>query len=103
MACPNENNKIAKRDEKIGKYNRLCFELWEQRERYTVKKTPATTRCLGGGMKELKEGIRQVFEYDNNDKELESTSREMQNTVLWENKSLIRKVLFGLLTWGASI
>ena len=63
-----------------------------------MKKTPATTRCLGGGKKELKEGIRQVFEYDNNDKELESTSREMQNTVLWENKSLIRKVLFGLLT-----
>ena len=26
MACPNENNKIDKRDEKIGKYNRLYFE-----------------------------------------------------------------------------
>ena len=27
MACPNEYNKIAKQDEKIAKYNRLCFEL----------------------------------------------------------------------------
>ena len=27
MVCPNEYNKIAKGDEKIGKYNSLCFEL----------------------------------------------------------------------------
>ena len=26
---------------------------------------------LGGGMKELKETMRQIFEYDNNDKKLE--------------------------------
>ena len=31
MACPNEYNKIVKQDEKIGKYNRLCFELRERR------------------------------------------------------------------------
>ena len=30
MACPNENNKIAKQDGKIRKYNRLCFELQER-------------------------------------------------------------------------
>ena len=29
MGCPNENNKIAKRDEKIPKYSRLYFELRE--------------------------------------------------------------------------
>ena len=29
MACPNEYNKIAKRDKKIAKYNRLCFEFQE--------------------------------------------------------------------------
>ena len=71
MACPNEYNKIAKRDEKIGKYNRLCFELRERREGYTVKVIPTINGCLGGGMKELKENIRQIFEYDSNDKELE--------------------------------
>ena len=58
MACPNENNKIAKRDEKIGKYNGLCFELRERREGYTVKVVPTIIGCLGGGMRELKESIR---------------------------------------------
>ena len=103
MAYPNENNKIAKRDEKIGKYNRLCFELRERRDGYTVKVVPTIIGCLGGGMKELKESIRQIFEYENNDEEPEWISREMQKTVLWESESLIRKVLSGLLTWGVSI
>ena len=58
MACPNENNKIAKRDEKIGKYNGLCFELRERREGYTVKVVPTIIGCLGGGMRELKEHYR---------------------------------------------
>ena len=103
MACPNENNKITKRDEKIGKYNRLCFELREWREGYTVKVVPTIIGCLGGGMKELKESIREIFEYKNNDKKLEWISREMQKTALWESESLIRRVLSGLLTWGVSI
>ena len=98
MAYPNENNKIAKRDEKIGKHNRLCFELRERREGYTVKVIPTITGCLGERMKELRESIRQIFEYENNDKELEWISQEMQKTVLWESESLIRKVLSGLLT-----
>ena len=98
MACPNENNKIVKRDEKIGKCSRLCFELRERREDYTVKVVPSIIGCLGGGMRELKESIREIFEYENNDKELERISREMQKTVLWESESLIRKVLSGLLT-----
>ena len=98
MACPNENNKIAKRDEKIGKYSRLCFELREQREGYSVKVVPTIIGCLGGGMRAQKESIREIFEYENNDKELEWISREMQKTVLWESEPLIRKVLSGLLT-----
>ena len=71
LAYPNENNKIAKWDEKIGKYNRLCFELRERRDGYTVKVVPTIIGCLGGGMKEVNESIRQIFEYENNDKELE--------------------------------
>ena len=62
MACPNQNNKIAKWDEKIGKHNRLCFELQERREGYTVKVISVITGSLGGGMKELTESIRQIFE-----------------------------------------
>ena len=54
----------------IGKYNRLWFELWETREDYEVKVIPAIIGCLGGGLKEQIETIRQIFEYDNN-KELE--------------------------------
>ena len=63
-----------------------------------MKRIPTIIGYLGGGMKELKESIRQIFEYDSNDKELEWIAREMQKTVLWENESLIRKVLSGLLT-----
>ena len=97
MACPNENNKIAKRDEKIGKYNGLCFELRERRG-YTMKVVPTIIECLEGGTKELTESIRQIFEYENDDKELEWISREMPKTLLWESEYLIRKVLSGLLT-----
>ena len=100
---PKWNNKIAQQDEKIGKYSWLCFELRERREGYTVKVVPTIIGCLGGGMKELKESIREIFEYEDNDKELEWISREMQKTLLWESKSLIIKVLSGLLTWGVSI
>ena len=49
-------------------------------------------------MKELKQSIRQVFEYDDNDKELEWISRELQETVLWESESLIKKVPSRLVT-----
>ena len=32
-------------------------------------------------MKELKENIRRIFEYDSNDKEIEQIAQEMQKTV----------------------
>ena len=70
MACPNECKNIAKQDKKIGKYNRLCFELGEKQEGYTVKVIPTTAGCFGGGMKKLKESIRQIFEYDDNDNKI---------------------------------
>ena len=82
MACSYEYNKKDKRGKKIGKYNRLCSELRERQKGYTVKVIPTIIECLGGEMKELKENIRPMFKYDNNDKELEWVSREMQKTVL---------------------
>ena len=87
MACPNVNNKIAKRDWKIGKYHWLCIKLPEGLNGYTMKVIPAITGCLWGGIK----CIRQMFQCDNDDKELESISREMQKTVLWESESLVKK------------
>ena len=68
-----------------------------------MKVIPTVIGCLGGGgVKEPEENIRQIFEYDNNDKEIEWIAREMQKTVLWESKSLIRKVLCGMVT-GADV
>ena len=63
-----------------------------------MKVVPTIIGCLGGGMRAQKESNREIFEYENNDKELEWISREMQKTVLWESEPLIRKVLSGLLT-----
>ena len=83
--------------DKIRRYGQLCFELRERREGYTVAVIPTIIGCLGGGIKELKESLKRIFENDN-DKELESLAREMQKTVLWESESLMRKVLSGLLT-----
>ncbi len=40
MACPNESNKNVKREEKIRKYQQLCFELRKRLEGYKVKVIP---------------------------------------------------------------
>ena len=45
MACPNEKNE--KREEKMRKYQQLCFELREHREGYTVNFVPVIIGCLG--------------------------------------------------------
>jgi hypothetical protein len=55
--------------------------------------------CLGGGMKILKNDIRESF---NNEKDLNRTSGEMQKTVLWESETIMRKILSGLLTYELS-
>ena len=97
MACPNEANKETKRDEKIRKYQQLCYELRERRDGYKVMVILTIIGCLGGGMKGLKEKVKQIFGNDS-DKALEAITRGMQKAVLWESESMIRKVLYGLLT-----
>ena len=94
MACPNESNKDEKRGEKIRKYQQLCFELRERREDFTVKVVPSVIGCLGGGLKRLKEDIKELF---TDDKELECTCREMQKSVVWESETIMRKILSGLI------
>ena len=94
---------MAKRDEKIGKYNRLWFELRERREGYTAKVILTIIEYIGGGMKEVKQSIRQIFEYDINDKELEWVSKEMQKTVLWESQPQIRKLLSGQFPFSRNL
>ena len=63
-----------------------------------VKVIPTIIACLEGGLKELKESIKRIFKYDNNDKELEQISQEIQKSEPWESKSLIRKVFSGMMT-----
>ena len=53
MECPYESNKYGKREEKIRKYQQLCYELRERRDGYKVKVIPAVIGCIGGGMKRL--------------------------------------------------
>ena len=75
VACSNESNKRAKRDERIR--NIIDYALNYENDEKTMKVIHAITECLGGGMKKLKESMRQIFEYDNNDKKPEWISREM--------------------------
>ena len=60
-----------------------------------MKVLPVVIGCLGGGMKRLKEDIRELFD---DEKDLHRISREMQKTVLWESETIMRKVFSGLLT-----
>ena len=59
-----------------------------------VKIVPLIIACLGGGKKELKSDVRKIF---GTEKQITATVSEMQKTVLWENESIIRKVLSGQL------
>ena len=81
MACPNEINKEEKRTVKVRKYQQLCYEIRERREGYTVKMIPSVIGCLGGGMKQLKSDLKELFD---NEKELDKTVYEMQANRLFE-------------------
>ena len=98
MACPMESNRTKKRDDKVTKYQQLCFEVRERREGYTVEVIPTIIGCLGGGMKELRTNIKRILKNYCDDNELDIIANEMQKTVLWESESIIRKTLSGLLT-----
>ena len=98
MACPMESNRMKKRDDKVTKYQQLCFEVRERREGYTVEVIPTIIGCLGGGMKELRTNIKRILKNYCDDNELHIIANEMQKTVLWESESIIRKTLSGLLT-----
>ena len=88
-----EKNKERKREEKMRKYQQLCYEMRERRNGYKVKIIPLVIGCLGGGMKRLKDDVKELFK---NEKDLQRICREMQRTVLWESETIIRKILSGL-------
>ena len=66
----------------MRKYQQLCYEIRERRDGYKVKIIPVVIGCLGGGMKRLKDDVKELFK---NEKDFQWICREMQKTVLWEN------------------
>ena len=68
MACPNESNKEKKRGEKMRKYQQLCYEIRERRDGYKVKIIPVVIGCVGGGMKKMKDDVKELFK---NEKDLQ--------------------------------
>ena len=88
-------NRTKRKNEKKGeKYQQLCYEIRERRDGYKVKIKPVVIGCLGGGMKRLKDDVKELFK---NEKELQWICREMQKIVLWESVTIMRKILSGLL------
>ena len=53
MACPQQANIAAKRNEKVTKYRQLAFELRERRPGYNMTIVPIVIGALGGGIKEV--------------------------------------------------
>ena len=72
----------------IQNYQQLCFELQERRQGYKVRVIPAIIGCCGGGMRELKRDLRELF----NEKITERILNELQKTVFWESKTITRKI-----------
>ena len=73
MACLNEFIKDGRREEKIRKFQQLCYGLRERRDGYKVKIIPVVIGYLGGGMKRLIDDIRELF---NDEKDLHGIIKE---------------------------
>ena len=93
MAYPAEGNKIEKGNEKVQKYQQLCFQLRERRQGYKVKVIPAITGRCGRGLRELKRDLRELLDQKTN----ERITKGMQKTVLWESETITRKIMTGLI------
>ena len=91
-ACPNEANKTENKLKKIRK-NQKLKELLERRLGFMVKVVPIVIGCLGRGMKQLEEDIRDLFD----EKERLKIVDKIQKNVLWESESVVRRVISGLI------
>ena len=54
LACPQNANIAAKRDENMTKYRQLAFELRERRPGYNITIVPVVIGALGGGISKKK-------------------------------------------------
>ena len=98
MACPQQVNIAAKRHEKLTKYRQLAFELRERRLGYDVMIVPIVIGALGGGIKQVLCDVERVFsKCTEKERLVKPTLAEMQETVLLDSESMIKRVLSGLL------
>ena len=93
MAFPEESNIEKKRLEKRIDYWQLAFEIRERRPRFKVKVVPLVISALGGAVKEILKELESMYEKDL----CEKIVAEMQETILMESETIIRKVLSGLV------
>ena len=80
MACPQQNNIGAKRDEKMMKFRQIAFETIERRPGYEVYVVPVVVAALGGGIKALRFDLKKIFE---NNEPLDEIISMMQRTVFF--------------------
>ena len=80
MACPQQNNIGAKRDEKMMKFRQITFETIERRPGYEVYVVPVVEAALGGGIKALRFDLKKIFE---NNELLDEIISMMQRTVFF--------------------
>ena len=72
----------------------MAFEIRERRKEYKVVVVPIIIGCLGGGVDKTIRGVRQIFENDVLAKQIPGT---MQNTVLMDSETTLRKIFSGLI------
>ena len=98
MACPQQANIAAKRNEKVTKYRQLAFELRERRPGYNITIVPVIIGALRGGIKEVLHDVERVFSEHSEPERLAGiTIAEIQKTILMDGESMIRKVLSGFV------
>ena len=61
MACPQQANIAAKRNEKVTKCRQLAFDLRERRPGYNITIFPIVIGALGGGIKEVLHGVEKYL------------------------------------------
>ena len=94
MTCPQENNTEKKRLKKRTNYRQLAFKIRERRPGFKVKVVLLVISLFGGGITEILKELENMSEKDDL---CERIVVEMQKKILMDSKTIIRKVLLGLV------
>ena len=94
MTYSQENNIKKKRLEKRTNYRQLAFEIRERKPGFKVNVAAPVIIIFSGGLKEMLKELENMFERDDL---CEKIWPEMQKNFLMDSKTIIRKVLSGLI------